>query len=76
MQEIIGPNLPTFSYEDKRKLRSKLDFIGVNHYTTLYVRDCWYSSCDIVGYDGNAFAFATGERNGLPIGNPVSAESK
>jgi beta-glucosidase len=76
MQEILGPSLPTFSHEEKRKLRYKLDFIGANHYTTLYARDCWYSTCDRVGYNGNAFALATGERNGLPIGTPVSVESK
>lgn len=72
MRQIVGSNLPTFSYEDKRKLRYKLDFIGVNHYSTLYVRDCLYSACDKLDYNGNAFAYTTGERNGLPIGTPTA----
>ncbi|KAJ4759700.1 Beta-glucosidase [Rhynchospora pubera] len=72
MRQMLGFNLPTFSYEDKLKLRYKIDFIGVNHYTTLYVKDCLYSLCETTGYDGNAFVFTTGERNGLPIGTPTA----
>ncbi|KAJ1701985.1 hypothetical protein LUZ63_001764 [Rhynchospora breviuscula] len=72
MRQMLGSNLPTFSYEDKLKLRYKLDFIGVNHYTTLYVKDCLYTLCETTGYDGNAFAFTTGEKNGLPIGTPTA----
>ncbi|KAJ3706399.1 hypothetical protein LUZ61_010104 [Rhynchospora tenuis] len=72
MQQMLGSNLPTFSYEDKLKLRYKLDYIGVNHYTTLYVKDCLYSLCETTGYDGNAFAFTTGVKNGLPIGTPTA----
>ncbi|KAJ3680037.1 hypothetical protein LUZ60_016315 [Juncus effusus] len=74
MREILGSNLPTFSKEDKRKLSYKMDFIGVNHYTTLYVKDCIYSYCER-GFDGHALAFSTGERNGVPIGTPTAMET-
>lgn len=76
MRQILGTNLPTFSSEDKKKLRYKIDFIGVNHYTTLYVRDCLYSPCEVADFNGNAFTYTTGERNGIPIGTPVSAKCR
>ncbi|XP_072987480.1 beta-glucosidase 18-like [Typha latifolia] len=73
MRQVLGSNLPTFSFEDRRKLKYKLDFIGVNHYTTLYAKDCMFSPCRIGDSDqGNAVVFTTGDRNGLPIGTPTA----
>ncbi|XP_078167091.1 beta-glucosidase 18-like [Carex rostrata] len=72
MRQILGSNLPIFSSKDKKKLRYKMDFIGVNHYTTLYVRDCLYSPCEVADFNGNAFTYTTGERNGIPIGTPTA----
>uniref|UniRef100_A0A0A9F361 BGL04 n=1 Tax=Arundo donax TaxID=35708 RepID=A0A0A9F361_ARUDO len=41
MRDILGPNLPEFTSKQKKKLQdTKLDFIGLNHYTTLYIKDC------------------------------------
>ncbi|KAF8704134.1 hypothetical protein HU200_031625 [Digitaria exilis] len=71
MRQILGSRLPTFSPEEKRKLGYKLDFIGINHYTTLYVRDCMFSSgCPLGKATQHALAAVTGERNGVPIGPP------
>ncbi|KAK8957612.1 Beta-glucosidase 18 [Platanthera zijinensis] len=42
MSEILGSRLPTFSSNDKLKVESSLDFIGINHYTSLnYCRECY-----------------------------------
>jgi beta-glucosidase len=71
MRQILGGRLPSFSPEDRRKLRYKLDFIGVNHYTTLYARDCMFSDCPQGQETQHALAAVTGESNGLPIGTPV-----
>ncbi|XP_020084044.1 probable inactive beta-glucosidase 14 [Ananas comosus] len=68
MREILASSLPTFTSEEKKLLQNKLDFIGINHYMALYVKDCMFSSCALDGYNGNALVFATGERNGIPIG--------
>ncbi|XWS19447.1 hypothetical protein CRYUN_Cryun31cG0016700 [Craigia yunnanensis] len=46
MQEILGSTLPVFSNHDQEKLKSGLDFIGVNHYTSFYIRDCIFSVCE------------------------------
>lgn len=73
MRQLLGGRLPSFSPEDRRKLRYKLDFIGVNHYTTLYAKDCMFSGCPSGQKTQHALVAVTGERNGFPIGAPVSS---
>ncbi|XP_015691520.1 LOW QUALITY PROTEIN: beta-glucosidase 18-like [Oryza brachyantha] len=72
MLRLLGERLPSFSPEDRRRLRYKLDFIGVNHYTTLYVKDCVFSACPLGKQTQHARAAVVGERNGLPIGTPTA----
>ncbi|XP_073111294.1 beta-glucosidase 18-like [Elaeis guineensis] len=72
MRQVLGLRLPTFSSEDRRKLQHKLDFIGINHYTSKYVKDCIFSPCEEGKTDSTAFAMSTGERNGIPTGTPTS----
>ncbi|KAG6497034.1 hypothetical protein ZIOFF_044919 [Zingiber officinale] len=38
MRERVGDQLPKFSEADKELLRNSTDFIGLNHYTTKFVR--------------------------------------
>lgn len=71
MRRLLGSRLPTFTTEERRKLQNKLDFIGINQYTTVYVQDCIYSSCMVGDFDGNALVSTSAERNGVPIGAPV-----
>ncbi|KDP39384.1 hypothetical protein JCGZ_01141 [Jatropha curcas] len=73
MQQIVGLRLPKFSVEDRKKLESKLDFIGINHYSTLYAKDCLVSSCNITtDIIADSFAYITGERDGVLIGQPTA----
>ena len=74
MQEILGQDLPAFSRKDMDKLKSGLDFIGVNHYTSFYVKDCIFSVCEARGGTSKAegFALRTPQRNGIFIGDPVN----
>ncbi|KAK7387786.1 hypothetical protein VNO78_22578 [Psophocarpus tetragonolobus] len=46
MEMILGTILPKFSGSDKAKLKRGLDFIGINHYASYYVRDCVSSVCE------------------------------
>jgi beta-glucosidase len=72
MREILQSNLPTFTAEEKKLLlRYKVDFIGLNHYTAIYAKDCIHSPCNLQTYEGNAFVLATGERDGVKIGRDV-----
>lgn len=38
MRKLVGERLPMFTKEQQHKLRGSLDFLGVNYYTTNYVR--------------------------------------
>ncbi|CAL9165535.1 unnamed protein product [Musa hybrid cultivar] len=72
MRQILGSRLPRFSTSDKKKLQHKSDFIGVNHYTSSYAKDCMFSPCEGGGSEGDASVLTTGERNGLAIGKPTA----
>ncbi|KAL5990468.1 hypothetical protein ACLOJK_011370 [Asimina triloba] len=74
MRQILGSRLPIFSSNDRKKLQNELDFIGVNHYSTLYVQDCTFSPCssDEVG---DNHALITGIKDGQPIGTPTAMPS-
>ncbi|KAH7691087.1 Beta-glucosidase protein [Dioscorea alata] len=73
MQQMLGLRLPMFSSKEKRLLKNSLDFIGVNHYSSLYAMDCKSSSCNMDDFDANnALIYKTGERNGVPIGPPTA----
>ncbi|KAL6903507.1 hypothetical protein ACP4OV_004320 [Aristida adscensionis] len=74
MRQLLGSQLPSFSVEDRRKLGFKLDFIGLNHYTTLYAKDCMFSDCPLVmGKETqHMMVDVTGERDGVPIGPPTA----
>ncbi|RLM64430.1 hypothetical protein C2845_PM16G10940 [Panicum miliaceum] len=73
MRGILGPKLPEFMSQQKKKLKStKLDFIGLNHYTTLYLKDFISSPCEIDPIDGDARVFSSAVRDdGVPIGQVV-----
>ncbi|XP_043705443.1 beta-glucosidase 18-like [Telopea speciosissima] len=72
MREILGPLLPIFSREKKEKLKNKLDYIGLNHYITFYAQDCLFSRCNSMTSQIDAFVNPTVERDGRPIGEPIS----
>jgi beta-glucosidase len=74
MHEMLSSNLPEFTPAEKRLLQNKVDFIGVNHYTAIYTKDCISSPCNLNTYEGNALVFATGERDGVGIGKPVRTD--
>ncbi|XP_016472224.2 beta-glucosidase 18-like [Nicotiana tabacum] len=70
MVQILGSNLPEFSMNDLSKLSYGLDFIGINHYSACYIKDCLYSACE----NGNSWSegsyFRTTQRDGIYIGEP------
>ncbi|XP_065878226.1 beta-glucosidase 46-like isoform X2 [Euphorbia lathyris] len=76
MVEILGEILPEFSENDKEKLKTGLDFIGINHYTSFYAQDCLYSLCEngrgISKTEG--FYLQTQQKNGVPIGQPTEVD--
>ncbi|PIA50673.1 hypothetical protein AQUCO_01200117v1 [Aquilegia coerulea] len=76
MQQILGSSLPKFSKNYLTKLQRGLDFIGVNHYSTLYVKDCISSVCKagMGSTKTEGFALQVAENNGVLIGEPTAME--
>lgn len=70
MKAFFSSRLPEFTDQEKKMLQLKVDFIGLNHYTTIYAQDCKFS-CEVATSDGNAMVITTTERNGQSIGEPV-----
>ncbi|XP_038688812.1 uncharacterized protein LOC119987970 [Tripterygium wilfordii] len=74
MRKVLGSILPEFSGTDKQKLKQGLDFIGVNHYSSYFVQDCIFSSCEHgPGTSKTEGSYRqTSEKNGVPIGKPTT----
>ncbi|KAL0001147.1 hypothetical protein SO802_014928, partial [Lithocarpus litseifolius] len=69
MRHILGSELLRFSPRERKLIEGSLDFIGINHYSTLYAKDCTHSACT----DGEdrpiqGFVNTTGYRDGVAIG--------
>ncbi|CAL1372624.1 unnamed protein product [Linum trigynum] len=70
MARILGSTLPEFSSKDMERLKQGLDFLGINHYTSYYVKDCMYSACEpgLGTTRSEGFFQQIQERNGFPMG--------
>jgi len=75
MRKILGSNLPEFKSKQKKLLKATgLDFIGLNHYTTLYLKDCIFSPCEVDPVDGDARVFSSAvSDDGVLIGEATGA---
>ncbi|CAN1243221.1 Beta-glucosidase 18 [Linum perenne] len=73
MRLYLGATLPSFTVEQRDYVKGSIDFIGLNHYSTLYAKDCLHSSCPPGGSDHaiRGYAYTTGERDGATIGQPT-----
>lgn len=72
MRQYLGSELPRFSSEEIKYINGSLDFIGVNHYSSIYTKDCTQSFCPLGGDHAiKGFTYTTGERDGVPIGRRV-----
>ncbi|KAK6132717.1 hypothetical protein DH2020_033522 [Rehmannia glutinosa] len=76
MKRYHGSELRKFSSEESELLRESIDFIGINHYSALYAKDCFNSSCT-QGSDHaiRGFVQTAGDRNGVLIGEPTGISS-
>ncbi|GAB4830909.1 Beta-glucosidase 47 [Ancistrocladus abbreviatus] len=74
MRSILGSNLPEFSREEQKKLKRALDFIGVNHYTSFYVKDCIFSKCQSGPGTSRTEGLYQRNPNGILIGEPTTLD--
>ncbi|KAF5177944.1 Beta-glucosidase [Thalictrum thalictroides] len=74
MRQYLGDRLPKFSPDEVDIVKGSIDFIGFNHYATLYAKDCIQSCSDSSsGRAIQGFVYTTGERNGTFIGEPTAS---
>lgn len=75
MQEILGSLLPEFSEKELEILKMSLDFIGINHYSSFYIKDCMFSVCRPAqgASKTEGFTLRTPIKNGVLIGNSTAA---
>lgn len=76
MKMNVGKRLPTFTQDESNQIKGSLDFVGVNHYATLNVKDN-PSSSDIESRDVNSDMAIKliSERGDTPLGQfPVRPE--
>ncbi|CAI0407141.1 unnamed protein product [Linum tenue] len=77
MRQVLGPKLPEFSsYESRLLKRIGLDFIGINHYTSFYIKDCMFSSCEQGpgASKTEGLALRLEQKNGSYIGEPTAVD--
>ncbi|KAL0545671.1 hypothetical protein IC582_015562 [Cucumis melo] len=75
MREVFGSQLPSFSKTEKSIIKGSLDYICVNHYTTLYTKDCLHSPCSNGGDRPiKGFLDTTGYRDSVSIGDPTGVD--
>ncbi|KAI3497087.1 hypothetical protein L1887_39469 [Cichorium endivia] len=69
MREYHGSKLPSFSLDEKNFMKNSIDFIGINHYSTIYTKDCTNSTCSPSANRAIRGSLdIVGEREGVLIG--------
>ncbi|CAL4907778.1 unnamed protein product [Urochloa decumbens] len=69
MKRIVGPRLPKFTKEQSDMIRGTADFIGINHYTSVYIGDRSNGAdTGLRDYSGDAAATFRFTRNDPPTG--------
>ncbi|XP_039776290.1 beta-glucosidase 26-like [Panicum virgatum] len=67
MQEIVKDRLPLFSDEESRMVKCSIDYVGINHYTSYYMKDPGTRNLMPVSYQDDGHVGFVYERNGVPI---------
>eukprot|EP01018_Ginkgo_biloba_P003115 Gb_13350 [translate_table: standard] len=69
MRQIVGSPLPFFTDKQKEELRQSFDFLGINHYSTLYAAEAPpHTKSNGIDYALDISIYITVERDGIPIG--------
>ncbi|XP_031274813.1 beta-glucosidase 17-like [Pistacia vera] len=72
MRYLVGNRLPNFTAQQSILVKGSLDFLGVNYYTANYAEDS-NTSTILLSYTTDSHVNCSGEKNGIPIGQPTDA---
>ncbi|KAL0714765.1 hypothetical protein Bca4012_021744 [Brassica carinata] len=70
---VKGGRLPTFTPEESSMLKGSYDFVGVNYYSSFYVKDVPCATENIT-MNSDSCVSIVGERNGVPIGPAAGSD--
>jgi beta-glucosidase len=75
MQKLAGDRLPQFSTQASKLVSGSLDFVGINHYTTLYARNDRMRIRKLIMNDAStdAAVIPTAYRHGKKIGEMAAS---
>lgn len=68
MLEIVKDRMPTFSDEESRMVKDSIDYVGINHYTSFYMKDPGPWNLTPTSYQDDWHVGFAYERNGVSIG--------
>jgi len=72
MKSLVGDRLPNFSIDEIKLLNGSIDFLGLNHYTSVYVKNGKSNGIGWISDKNTVESFLS--KNGIPIG-PVAQSS-
>ncbi|CAN6457908.1 unnamed protein product [Victoria cruziana] len=75
MQQLVGNRLPNFSLDTSEPLAGSFDFVGINHYTSLYARNDRTRIRKLVLHDAfsDSAVITTSSRGGAQIGERAAS---
>ncbi|KAI3954360.1 hypothetical protein MKW92_028720 [Papaver armeniacum] len=75
MRKLVGERLPKITVETSKLLLGSFDFLGINHYTTLYARNDRSRSKKMILHDATADAavITSSYRHGIAIGEKAAS---
>ncbi|XP_020274144.1 beta-glucosidase 22-like isoform X2 [Asparagus officinalis] len=72
MKKNAGQRLPSFTKEESKQVKGSFDFIGLNHYTSAYVKDSPSDQMsDLRDFTADMFSIITVSKNETPAGQYV-----
>ncbi|KAM0830235.1 hypothetical protein ACQ4PT_066354 [Festuca glaucescens] len=74
MVKIVGHRLPAFSADESRMVKGSIDYVGINQYTSYYMKDPGKWNMTPVSYQDDWHVGFAYERNGVPIGSRANSD--
>ncbi|KAL5227442.1 hypothetical protein ABZP36_015707 [Zizania latifolia] len=73
MKKIVGARLPSFTEAESEDVKGSVDFIGLNHYYSLYVNDRPLDDKGVRDYAADMSVYYRGSRTDPPVGKHAPA---